>query len=241
MKNFKETIGGVAFTMVYIQGGTFPMGDAFGDGYGDERNVHDVELDGYYMAQTPVTQALWLAVMGNNPSHFKNGGEHPVEMVSWHEAQAFIQKLNEMTGKKYCLPTEAQWEFAAREGGKKVRFGNGRDTLRPTQANFDASKACQQIYSQVGEYRAKSTPVKAFLPNALGLYDLSGNVWEWCQDLHGKYPHPIVPANEKEIRSLRGGSCFSAPKDARASARACNEPTARNENIGFRLALPGED
>jgi formylglycine-generating enzyme required for sulfatase activity len=139
-RNYTETVNGVSFTMIYVEGGTFQMGDTLGEGYSDEKPAHPVTLDGYHLGQTEVTQALWQAVMGANPSGFKNCGQCPVEQVSWEEAQAFIQKLNQLTGKKYALPTEAQWEYAARERGRRVRFGNGQDILRPSEANFDASE-----------------------------------------------------------------------------------------------------
>ncbi len=239
-RTYPETVGGVSFTMVYVAGGSFPMGDTFGDdGYEDELPVHEVTLDGYYLAETEVTQALWRAVMGSNPSNFENG-QCPVEMVSWDDAQAFITKLNQLTGKKYGLPTEAQWEYAARERGKNIRFGNGQDTLRPTQANFDAEYV--EPYSEVGEYRAKTTPVKTFAPNALGLYDLTGNVWECCQDWYGEdyYQHspsrnPTGPSTGPN-RAARGGSWGNSPQGARVAFRYSYTPEFRYADLGFRLA-----
>jgi formylglycine-generating enzyme required for sulfatase activity len=245
-RNYTETINGVSFNMIYIEGGEFRMGDTFGDS-GDNSNelpVHQVTLDGYYLGETVVTQGLYRAVVGSNPSKFKLSDEHPVEMVSWEDAQAFIQKLNQLTGKKYGLPTEAQWEFAARERGRQVRFGNGKDILRPSEANFDASKDGKQPYSEVGEYRQKTTPVKTFAPNALGLYDMAGNVLEWCQDGYDEKFYDTSaararnPVNLKEgaHRVFRGGYWGSRAYGCRAADRFRSVARARPDPLGFRLA-----
>jgi formylglycine-generating enzyme required for sulfatase activity len=238
-QTYTETVNGVSFTMIYVQGGTFQMGDTFGEGEGDEKPVHPVTLDGYHLGQTEVTQALWREVMGTDPSYFKNCDQCPVENVSWEDAQSFIQKLNQRTGKKYGLPTEAQWEFAARELGRKVRFGNGKDILKPNEANFYASKDYKQPYSEVGEYRGKTIPVKTFAPNAQGLYDMSGNVWEWCQDWYGTYPssparNPQGPSTGTS-RVFRGGSWLNDPQYARAASRNYGAPAHRGGLVGFRL------
>jgi formylglycine-generating enzyme required for sulfatase activity len=244
-RNYTETINGVSFTMIYVEGGEFMMGDTFGEGEPRELPVHQVTLDGYYLGETVVTQGLYRAVMDQNPSKFKLSDEHPVETVSWEDAQAFIQKLNQLTGKTYCLPTEAQWEFAARERGRQVRFGNGEDILRPSEANFDASKKDKRFYSEMGEYRGNTTPVKDFAPNALGFYDMSGNVWEWCQDWYNEnfYNNPAAltrnPVNQKEgiCRVYRGGSWHKNPWHARAAGRSGDlGPTGRSNSLGFRLA-----
>jgi formylglycine-generating enzyme required for sulfatase activity len=241
-RNYTETINGVSFDMIYVEGGTFQMGDTFGEGKGDEKPVHPVTLDGYYLGQTEVTQALWREVMGSDPPELYNEGcdQCPVERVSWEDAQAFIQKLNQRTGKKYGLPTEAQWEFAARERGRKVRFGNGKDILKPNEANFDASKFYKQPYSEVGEYRGKTIPVKTFAPNAQGLYDMSGNVWEWCQDWYDTYPssparNPQGPSTGSD-RVGRGGSWDAVPRLLRVAYRNRGFPTYRFNDLGFRLA-----
>ncbi len=244
-RNYTETVNGVSFTMIYVEGGEFMMGDTFGEGEPRELPVHQVTLDGYYLGETVVTQGLYRAVMDQNPSKFKLSDEHPVETVSWDDAQAFIQKLNQLTGKKYALPTEAQWEFAARERGRKVRFGNGQNILRSSEANFDASKEHKQPYSEVGEYQGKTTPVKTFAPNALGLYDMAGNVWEWCQDRYDEkfYDTPAArarnPVNLKEGtgRVNRGGSWGYGPQGTRAARRIGDSPAYRYVSLGFRLAV----
>ncbi len=240
---YTETVGDVSFTMVYVAGGTFQMGDTFSEGAEDEKPVHPVTLDGYHLGQTEVTQALWRAVMGTNPSYFKNCDQCPVENVSWDDAQDFIQKLNRLTGKKYRLPTEAQWEFAARERGRKVRFGNGQNILRFSEANFNATKDYEDPYSEVGEYRGKTTPVKTFAPNALGLYERSGNVLEWCEDdWHGDYQN--APADGRAwidksrgaLRVFRGGDWYGLAGSCRAANRYHLEPQNRFSSLGFRLA-----
>jgi formylglycine-generating enzyme required for sulfatase activity len=194
-----------------------------------------------------VTQGLWKAVMGQdtNPSHFEGDDMLPVENVSWDMAQEFIQVLNKKSGASYRLPTEAEWEYAAREGGKKVRFGNGKDIADPVEMNFDASE--KEIYSVAGTDREKTTPVELFKPNALGLYDMSGNVWEWCADYfaydyyqqcqkQGTVDNPKGPETGP-LRVLRGGSWFINALHCRTTTRASHKPTARSSNFGFRLAL----
>jgi formylglycine-generating enzyme required for sulfatase activity len=242
--NFTETINGVSFTMIYVEGGEFRMGDTFGEGREDQLPVHQVTLDGYYLGETVVTQGLYRAVMDQNPSNFKLSDEHPVETVSWEDAQAFIQKLNQLTGKRYALPTEAQWEFAARERGRQVRFGNGQNILRSSEANFDARKEHKQPYSEVGEYRGKTTSVKTFAPNALGLYDMAGNVLEWCQDGYDEKFYDTSaararnPVNLKEgaPRVYRGGGWPALALLCRAAFRDHGGPRDQSADLGFRLA-----
>jgi len=227
--------------MIPIKGGTFDMGDTFGDGDPSEKPIHKVTLNDFYLCKYPVTQAHWKAIMGDNPSHFK-GDDLPVEQVNWDDAQNFIQKLNEKTGKKYRLPTEAEWEYAARDGGQKVRFGNGKDIADPKEMNFDATKDYQQPYSIIGEFRGKTTPVSQFKPNPLGLHDMSGNVWEWCQDVwHEDYKGAPDDGSAWEhggnisLRVLRGGSWNSLPEICRAANRYVFNPSYRDYYVGFRV------
>ena len=231
--------------MLSIKGGSFDMGDTFGEGFGEEKPVHRVTVREFLLCKYPVTQAQWIQIMGDNPSHFK-GDDLPVEQVSWDDTQVFLKKLNEQTGKSYRLPTEAEWEYAAREGGKNVRFGNGKDIADPKEMNFKASKDYKQSYSIVGAYQAKTTPVNQFEPNALGLHDMSGNVWEWVEDdWHDDYKNAPTDGSawikQGSIRAGdrvdRGGSWLNVPLHCRAAVRAYNTPTYCNYFIGFRLAL----
>ena len=224
------SVKGVSFDMIKVEGGTFTMGATSEQGSNtgsEEKPAHKVTLSDYYIAETEVTQALWQAVMGTNPSYFK-GSNLPVEQVSWDECQAFITKLNQMTGKNFRLPTEAEWEYAARGGNKSKGYKYaGSNTL-----------------SDVAWYNITSDnthPVMQKLANELGLFDMSGNVWEWCQDWYGKYSNtaqnnPTGPASGS-YRVIRGGSWD------RSAERSCvwysgrNLPTNNSSNIGLRLAL----
>ncbi len=229
--------------MIPIKGGTFEMGDTFGEGFDSEKPVHKVTVPDFQLCKYPVTQAQWKQIMGDNPSHFK-GEDLPVEMVSWNDVQVFLDKLHEETGKKYRLPSEAEWEFAAREGGEKVRFGNGKDTADPKAMNFNASKQYKQPYSLVGEYRQKTTPVSQFKANAFGLHDMSGNVWEWCEDdWHDDYKgapsdgSSWVDSPRSAGRVFRGGGRTSDSQSCRATYRYYTWSDNRDSLIGIRLAL----
>jgi len=240
----RETTDPFAQLMIPIRGGTFDMGDTFGDGGASEKPVHKVTVRDFQLCKYPVTQAQWKMIMGDNPSHFK-GDDLPVEQVHWYDVQDFIKKLNEKTGKTYRLPTEAEWEYAAREEGRKVRFGNGKDIADPKEMNFKGNNNAKEILSVQGQYRAKTTPVRQFKPNALGLHDMSGNVWEWCQDLwHDTYKNAPDDGSAWEhgvsswsplYRVLRGGSWGNDPSDCRAAVRSWRNPDYRLDVAGFRV------
>ena len=239
---FVDKTTGMEF--VPVKDGCFQMGDVFEDNeYGDEKPVHEVCVSGFSMAKYTVTQGQWQKVMGNNPSNFKACGDTcPVEQVSWNDAQEFITKLNRQSGSRYRLPTEAEWEYAAREGGRKVRFGTGTDIISAYIANFDASKSGKKPYSEVGQYRGKTVPVGSFKPNAIGLYDMSGNVWQWCQDWYatyatGRQQDPQGPSTGS-YRVSRGGCWNFNPRGVRASSRDLNDPGLRSDFLGFRLVAP---
>jgi len=222
-----------------VKGGCFEMGDTFGEGDSDEKPVHKVCVDDFYLGTHEVTQGEWQKVMGNNPSNFKNGDTYPVEQVSWNDVQDFIKRLNQQTDGKYRLPTEAEWEFACREGGKKIRFGNGKDVIDPDEANFDGSSEYKQPYSRSGQYRKKTTPVGSFAPNSLGLFDMSGNVWEWTADWYGNYSgssqNNPKGANSGSLRVKRGGSWLATPWALRCADRYRLKPGNRGNYLGFRL------
>ena len=225
------TVNGVTFELLYVKGGTFTMGctpEQNGDCNNDEKPTHSVTLDDYYIGKFEVTQDLWTAVMGKNPSN-KKGDNLPVENVSWNDAQDFIRQLNQMTGEHFSLPTEAQWEYAARGGSKSkgYKFSGGN------------------ILSNVAWYadNSGSTPhqVGTKDPNELGLYDMSGNVWEWCYDLYGNYSsesqnNPTGPTSGS-VRVLRGGSWSYFAGLARVSYRLYGQPGSRFSGRGFRLVL----
>ncbi len=219
--------------MVLIKGGTFDMGDVWGDGYSDERPVHTVTVSDFYMSKYEVTQKLWKEVMGNNPSGFSGCDDCPVEKVSWNDIQDFLKKLNRKTGKKYRLPYEAEWEYAAREGGKKDYKYSGSNNADGVAWYDDNSGS-------------KTHPVGQKQPNALGLYDMSGNVREWCEDWYDEDYYKNSPSvNPKgpvsgTHRVVRGGSWYSTTYLLRASDRCWNDPDSRDNGVGFRLCVAAE-
>jgi formylglycine-generating enzyme required for sulfatase activity len=217
--------------MIAVSGGTFRMGDIFGDGYEDEKPVHDVTINSFYLSKYLVTQELWEAVMGYNPSKFKLGGAYPVEQVSWYDTQLFIEKLNAMTKGNYRLPSEAEWEYAARCGGREAKWSgidNPRDLHR--YAWFDQNA------------EGKTHPVGQKMSNTLGFYDMSGNVWEWCRDNYSadfysrsEAENPVGPlAGDEKV--LRGGSWRRSSEYLRTVERAYFRPDLRFRCVGFRLA-----
>lgn len=229
-KNNKTfTVNGVDFTMVYVEGGTFMMGSENSDKK-DEKPVHKVTLSDYYIGKTEVTQGLWKAVMGNNPSYFK-GDDLPVERVSWNDCQKFIEKLNNLTGESFSLPTEAQWEFAARGGiySKGYKY-SGSDVIDEVAWYGDKSSE-------------KTHPVGKKLPNDLEIYDMTGNVWEWCCDFWGNYTiaeetDPKGPSHSSGFYHVtRGGSWISPATSCRCAYRYYNSPESKVDNLGLRLAL----
>ncbi len=231
------TVNGVSFTMVRVEGGTFTMGAEQGsDADSDEKPAHQVTLSTYSIGETEVTQELWQAVMGSNPSNFK-GAKRPVESVSWDDCQEFIKKLNENTGKTFRLPTEAEWEYAARGGSKSKGFKYAGSNSIETVAwyirnSYDKGKSST-------DYGTHNVAQKQ--PNELGLYDMSGNVWEWCSDWHGSYSSgsQMNPqgANSGRSRQNRGGSWYSIAGRCRSSCRNSGPPDFRLNFLGLRLVL----
>ena len=229
-QNLTFTVGGVSFTMVYVPGGTFTMGatsEQGSDAYDNEKPAHSVTLSSYYIGQTEVTQALWMAVMGSNPSFFK-GDQRPVEQVSWNDCQTFISRLNAKTGKNFRLPTEAEWEYAARGGHSGGSKYAGSDNINSVAWYDDNSS------DETHNVATKS-------PNSLGIYDMSGNVWEWCQDWYGGYSSSSV-TNPKghsggDNRVNRGGSWSRLAWFSRVSVRYFNTPSYSRHYLGLRLVL----
>lgn len=227
---------------VFVKAGCYDMGDTFGDGDRDEKPVHRVCLDDFYMGKYEVTQGQWKEIMGNNPSSYKKCGDNcPVESVSWNNVQEFIKKLNQRRNAKYRLPSEAEWEYACREGGRKVRFGTGTNRINANIANFDASARNKRVYSDVGKRRSKTTRVGTFSPNNYGLYDMSGNVYEWVQDTYklDAYKHHLrnnpIDTRSSSVRVARGGSWGTTPRVVRCANRHNTSPYLRNYGVGFRL------
>jgi hypothetical protein len=218
------TVKGVSFVMKPVAGGTFQMG--YNLAY-DECPVHSVTLSSYYIGKTEVTQALWEAVMGSNPSSFK-GNNLPVEQVSWEDCQTFITKLNQLTGQKFRLPTEAEWEYAAR-GGKNSK-------------GYEYSGSNK--LGDVAWYNSKKThPVATKQPNELGIYDMTGNVDEWCQDWYDDSYYRNSPSKDPSgptsgtHRVYRGHNWYSTAKRCRVSSLDRHDPSGGNYFMGFRLAM----
>ena len=226
------------FKMIFVPGGTFQMGS---NEYDDEKPIHSVTLSDYYLGETQVTQGLWKAVMGDNPSRFKKGDDYPVECVSWNDiVNKFLPELNRQTGKNFCLPTEAQWEFAARGGNKSKGYKySGSNNIKDVA-----------IYREVSYDLGKNNPnygthaVKSKSPNELGIYDMSGNVWEWCQDWYNENYYKDSPSSDPtgpssgSSRVLRGGSWSGRAEYCRVSYRSGHNPVNGYSDCGMRLALP---
>ena len=222
---------GISIDMVRVEAGMFTMGATpeMENPFGDEKPPHQVTLtNDYYIGKYEVTQALWQAVMGSNPSNFK-GDDLPVETVSWDDCQKFIIKLNRITGKKFRLPTEAEWEYAARGGKKSSGY------------QYSGSNNLSDVAWYTDNSGSKTHAVGSKQANELGIYDMTGNVWEWCQDRYGRYDSSsqVNPtgANSGSYRVYRGGSWSFTARGCRSSYRFNYSPGYRNYNLGFRLVL----
>jgi formylglycine-generating enzyme required for sulfatase activity len=250
--NYTETLpGGVKLDMVAVAPGSFTMGSSDEQiaeakkncdscNFDDEKPQRAVNIAyGFFIGKFEVTQAQWQAVMGNNSSNFKNCPECPVEQVSWNDAKEFIKKLNSLQNKYfYRLPSEAEWEYTVR-AGTKTAFAFG-DSLSSKQANFDGNYPYGGAAK--GEYKGKTTPVGSYAPNAWGLYDMHGNVWEWCEDIYQDNYKGLatdgsanVSVGDSSPRVLRGGSWNNNGINCRSANRYRNAPDGRYFNIGFRL------
>ena len=232
------TVEGVSFNMIKVKGGTFLMGSNDSEAFNDEMPVHSVTLSDYYIGETEVTQELWEAVMGTNPSFF-SGSNNPVESVSWDDCQEFIAKLNDLTGLEFRLPTEAEWEYAARGGNKSEGYKYaGSNTIH--EVAWYRANAYDVEYSSPA-YGTHSVGTKS--PNELGIYDMSGNVYEWCSDWYGEYSSSSqtnpTGSTSGSYRVARGGSFGSSVQYCRVASRNISTPDTRINPLGFRLVCTG--
>ena len=251
-RDFVFNVNGVSFVMKKVEGGTFWMGaqktSSNGQNYdsdadGDESPVHSVTVSSFYMGETEVTQALWEAVMGTTVRQQRDkadtswplrgeGDNYPMYYVNWKECQEFVVELNRLTGKNFRLPTEAEWEYATKGGNK----GNGY--------KYAGSQSIDSVAWYTDNSGGNTHPVKGKKPNELGLYDMSGNVYEWCSDWYGKEYYSSSPSTNPKgpssgsYRVLRGGSWASLARYCRVSGRGGTSPDIRGNPYGFRLALP---
>lgn len=225
----------VTIRLVKVSGGSFWMGadmEQAGEASQWEQPSHKVTIADFSIGETEVTQELWQAVMGSNPSRFAGNAQHPVEGVTWNDCQQFIAKLRQMTGKSFRLPTEAEWEFAARGGTKSKRY--------KFAGSNDASRVAWWGYN-IGNGDCSTHPVAELMPNELGIHDMSGNVWEWCQDWFAPYgsdeqTNPAGPETGT-CKVFRGGCWSCDSKYCRVTERFYFAPTLHGDLIGLRLAL----
>ena len=237
---FTEDLNGVPLEMVLIPSGSFTMGAPEGEleSRDNERPQHLVTVPQFFMGKYPVTQAQYQAIIGKNPSNFK-GADCPVECVTWHDAVEFCERLSQHTKRTYRLPSEAEWEYACRAGTTTpFHFG---PTISPKFANYDGTRVYGDGFE--GEYRKKTTPVGSFkVANAFGLYDMHGNVREWCADhRHDNYDgaptdgSAWIEGGDGSYRVLRGGSWFLNPQFCRSASRVRLDPDLVGSSSGFRV------
>lgn len=239
--NKSFSVEGVSLTMVGVKAGTFEMGSVKGDA--DERPVHSVTITkDYYIGETEVTQAFWEAVTGYSPTKdgapwitsYGKGDEYPAYNVSYEDVLSFIDLLNEKTGQTFRMPTEAEWEYAAKGGHKSLGY------------TYSGGNTVADVAWYEGNSSGKSHPVKTKNANELGIYDMSGNVWEWCADMYSESYYSESPSNDPKgpetgsSRVLRGGSFGHAVTYSRTSERTKFSPNETNNYFGFRLAMSAE-
>ncbi|MBW4465474.1 MAG: formylglycine-generating enzyme family protein [Pegethrix bostrychoides GSE-TBD4-15B] len=239
-KYFTEDLNGVALEMVLIPSGSFEMGAPEGEleSDNDERPQHIVTVPQFFMGKYPVTQAQYEAIIGENPSNFK-GDNRPVERVSWHDAVKFCEQLSQRTGRTYRLPSEAEWEYACR-AGTKTAFHFGQ-TISPEFANYNGRRVYGDGFE--GKDSQETTPVGSFgVANRFGLYDMHGNVWEWCEDhWHDNFEgapeggSAWTKGGDSSSRVLRGGSWYDVPQGCRSAYRFYSDPGSADNDCGFRV------
>jgi len=225
------SVPGLEPEMTFVKGGCFQMGDSLGEGARDEKPVHEVCVDDFSIGRYEVTQGQWEKVMGQNPAHFPRGEDYPVETVSWNDAREYIGSLNRKSGKTYRLPTEAEWEYACRSGGRVEKYCGGDNP--------------EELAWHKGNSRGATRLVGTKAPNGLGIYDMSGNVWEWVGDWYDQGYYSDSPkrnppgSSSGTYRVRRGGSWRVSPQDVRSTVRETGVPNRlRSYNVGFRLVLP---
>ncbi len=227
LRGFTDPLSGIEF--VPVPGGCYQMGDTFNTGFHWEQPVHTVCISDFSIGKFEVTQGQWKRIVGSAHAYFSTCGDDcPVEQVSWNDAQEFIRELNRQTGGSYRLPTEAEWEYAARSGGRDEMFSGGGDADAVAWHNQNSNGSALKV----GTKQA----------NGLGIHDMSGNVWEWVQDWYGTYDNvrqinPTGPATGN-VRVFRGGSWSHGTANARTSIRYYNTPETRINFLGFRIAAP---
>jgi formylglycine-generating enzyme required for sulfatase activity len=243
---------GVSLPLVRIPVGEFVMGSPAdeSDRFNSEGPQHRVRVGKFWMGQTPITQAQWRAVMDSNPSYFSDqpdSDQRPVEQVSWCDAMAFCRRLSKRSGRRFTLPSEAQWEYACRAGtSTPFHFG---ETITPDLANYDASFTYAN--GPKGESREQTTPVGLFPANAWGLQDMHGNVWEWCLDQwhknydgapsHGSAWVDSEVEKSDTARLMRGGSWEDGPEICRSADRGHLQPGCDYYPVGFRVVCSPQD
>lgn len=224
----RKVTNGLHYAMAHVKGGCFAMGDKSDEISSDESPVQQVCVKSFQIGKYEVTQGQWQAVMKENPASFTSCGEDcPVEMVSWDDSQEFIKKLNKKTGSNYRLPTEAEWEYAARSRGLREEWaGTSQEPELVDYAWYGAN---------AGE---SPHPAGQKKPNKLGIYDMSGNVWEWVQDTYKPTANSAESTDDRTVTGSvsRGGGWKANAKDVRVSNRFYSHPAARHSNQGFRLA-----
>jgi formylglycine-generating enzyme required for sulfatase activity len=233
LKPIKIQLNDLSFLMIPIEGGTFDMGDEVGDLWEACSPVHTVQVSSFYLAQYPLTQALWESVMEKKWPHLAfKGGKRPMERVSWDDAREFLERLKTKTGYTFRLPSEAEWEYAARGG----RFALG--------CRYAGSDRLKEVAWYDDNSHNQTKPIGRKMPNELGLYDMSGNVWEWCaDDWHSNYEDaPLdraawINAKRGSYRVCRGGSWVNFARSCRSAYRDYWLPGRRLNSLGFRLAL----
>jgi formylglycine-generating enzyme required for sulfatase activity len=235
----EELADGVTLEMIAIPEGRFSMGSRAGLGYDDEHPQHSVAVESFFMGKYPVTQEQWESVMEQAPPYRCQGPTRPVDRVCWYDAVEFCERLSEKTGRAYRLPGEAEWEYACRAGTTTPFYCGG--TITTDLANYVG----EHIYrlEPAGVYRHVTTDVGSFPPNAFGLYDMHGNVWEWCADAwHDDYTGAPTDGSTWESRAashrvLRGGCWHDPPDLCRSAARLKHTPSEGEDYFGFRVAL----